>query len=50
MKFLSACIPLMCPGGASVILLVVIGLCGSNMLRIHNNYEHNNNSFKSLPI
>ena len=26
----------MCPGGASVILLVVIGLCGSNLLLIQN--------------
>ena len=26
----------MCPGGASVILLVVIGLCCSNLLRIRN--------------
>ena len=26
----------MCPGGASIILLVVIGLCGSNLLGIQN--------------
>ena len=40
MKFLSLyppeSIPQMYPGGASVILLVVMGPCGSNLLRIQN--------------